>query len=132
MPASTAPLSPRPGYHTTSTPRLRAQAATSRSSHTTAVGRVLAAAITCSPMVRASVARSTAGSAGANRTLAWPNAFTGTRTATRPSSSAPGSVTDFEDAHHRLLPQQLDDAHLGFGCLARRHALLHRLAIRPS
>ena len=58
MPASTAPLSPRPGSHTTRAPRARAQSATSVSSHTTATGSGWAAPTTRSAMARASSERS--------------------------------------------------------------------------
>src|SRR5581483_5155899 len=76
-PASTAPLSPRPGSQTTRAPRARAHSATSVSSQTTATGSGCAARSTAAAISRASAARSAGARAGARRTLASANRFTG-------------------------------------------------------
>ena len=78
-PASTAPLRPRPGLHSTSAPCSSAHAATSSSSQAMNVGSSPAAATTRPASQRARSARAKRSRTTDSRPLAAVNAFTGIR-----------------------------------------------------
>ena len=109
-PASTAPLRPRPGLHSTSAPAASAHVATPSSSHATNTGDGRAASTTRPASQRASSARAPASRIPARRRFAAENRLTGIRTA---ASTAPtvraglvGSVAahDGHRGHRRARP----------------------------